>query len=288
MSKKLHERLNREAEQLKKFYSSSEGLQNLIEFYIRAETQLLVEPAGIYNPQENTFTFFPIPKQNKRWNDAILTGRKEDIATLIAKIKEDLNKPEDHKRKKLIHDNLVFHCQGKNSIQHAHYCLTEYLRFFYNRPDAADGIEVHIHPHIKTRLSDETGKEISFEPGEGYSRADKDCSKNKTLGLIEYAHNIIEDKTLFISFTIHHRAAQEELAVATPRIIAPLYGTPASGIYSLSRKKYPTTEALTMLIQSAHIRPLMIYDEDNTPEHQETYEHLKRQAEELHKKTWDT
>ena len=65
-------RFLREYERMRRFFNSEQGPETLVDFYIKAETAKLTEPAGLLDPTLDEFNFFDVPEKHRKLYNAVV------------------------------------------------------------------------------------------------------------------------------------------------------------------------------------------------------------------------
>jgi hypothetical protein len=218
-------RLSDETNYLKSYFSTDDGLLDLIHFYFFAETYKLREPTGILHREKNELEFFLEPSEKvKSYFEAVYSADSEQIQAMIndlTEYEELLTRfgNEDYSSYIRIQiDKLKEYMGGNRSLG------PDLLIFVYDHassrsvlPDKSNDLDIliHIHPNRISITKDETTEMISI-PAKGYSPFDKLASLDKSLALIEYeSDNGIYDGVyrLDINMSLSHRICLKEGSV---------------------------------------------------------------------------
>jgi len=255
--------LTQETGMLRSYFSTPAGMQTLLDFYFRAESEPLDEPVGSLHRENNIFTFYDVDLEKTKYVAAIysrdVTLLQELQLGLQADIQGALSRgyknPIARELSGLI-DGLIV---GDTNPSTVYSVYNGWCKAWVGRRTREEhDIVIHMHPH-----SDFID---GYRVVKGYSRCDKRSSRTKTLGLIEYDHKVLDDHVLSIDFDIFHRLGltQREVGHATVEVKPSGFAQGTMGNKShefrFDRKVLTRIGAFQRLIDSPYVLPFLDFD----------------------------
>ena len=243
----------KEARLLRDYFRSSDGLQTLVEFYIRAQTAHY-EPAGLLDSEKKQFEFLEAPKEYATYLNALLNKDKKGMQAFIDALEKDIKQDRDGSDSISIAQQLLplvqEYAAGASNLGIVWSGLNEYFRSFSKVPDKK-GILVHLHPTPHPRDSESKGK---------YSKADYRVALHRPLGLITYAHHVEhsgQSPFLSVSFVVRHSYGFSEERVDCVNGCFPLQNSVAQW-----KRKVSYLTAVHLLSKSGYVLPFLAYDKN--------------------------